>query len=347
MDSKYEYGKSQIAVKVNGLLEDVIAAHEGTSFESINIVYEIFQQIVLHLPNLMELFHNHMNVVEMIFKVLCEITSKLMFYSNDTVPEIFKNCLACVTVYVKHNSTRVTSEVTGEDDSIDDLLFLIKLLSHLVAKDFWDDDYDEQGQDTSENGACLTIMQYVIQLITIDMLKYPTLCVKYYQTILLFLESKGELLNIMPAELLNALFESINLGLRSFTFEIQSICFDCICSIASILSYDHRPQPHVVNAALIIFRTIIEMILVQEIGSDNKKECSSALFKLIRLYRDQYTQIVHSVLQKIPNEENVKRLNEEFANLGSNVHVSNFRSLQHFQERYEKFIVNISFIYNN
>lgn len=346
MDSKYEYGKSQIALKLNQLLEDVVAVHEGSSFESINIIFDIFKPIFLNLPNLMELFHNYVNVVEMIFRVLCEITSKLIFYLNETIPEIFENCVTCVSVYIKHNSTRITNEATRDDDNLDDLLLLIKLLNHLVAKDFWDDDADEHGPETSENGACLAIMQYVIQIITFDMLKYPTLCAKFYQTILLFLESKGDLLNIMSIDLLNAIFQSINLGLRSFTFEIQSICFDCIGCITSIMSLDRRPHPNVANGSLIIFRTIIEMIIAHEISSDNKKECSSALFRFICLYRDQYTQIVQGVLQTIPNEENQKRLNNEFANLTTNISAYNFRSLQNFQERYEKFIANISFIYN-
>lgn len=88
-------------------------------------------------------------------------------------------------------------------------------------------------------------------------------------------------------------------------------------------------------------------ILNQDLCSDNKNECSKALFSLICTYKDRYVQIFGQIIQARSNSEHAERLSKEFEELTRNiVLVVNRNNVNTFIERFEKFVVNISFIYN-
>lgn len=344
LDQKYAYGKSQVAAKVIELLDDLIAANGGASATSAQFVYEIFEPILCNLAELMDLFHNYENVVGTILKLLCQVVQNLTFLTTHKVYEI---CMACIRVYVKHNGTRVTNEATSEDDNLEDLMLLLTLINHLLSKNFFDVE-DEEEQNVNATEVCIFGFQYIMPMITLDLLKYPMLCCKYYQTITFFVETKSHKVCVMQPELLNAMFRSIELGLRSFGLEIQSTCFEFLQIMATTVHYDRNPQSYMYGALMPFLRMVLEMIIMQEVGSDNKNECSTALFTMICCYRDQYTQIVQSLLQSLPHPENAERLSKEFIALTVNMELINNRTTQNqFHERYEKFIVNISFMYNN
>lgn len=82
-------------------------------------------------------------------------------------------------------------------------------------------------------------------------------------------------------------------------------------------------------------------------SSDNKNECSKALFSLICAYKDRYVQILQQIIQARSNGEHGERLSKEFEELTRGIDLVVNRTNQNmFIERFEKFVVNISFIYN-
>lgn len=326
-------------------MEDIKAAHAGAAASSAQGVYEMFESILYHLSELMDLFHNYNGVVVEILKLLCQVVQNLTFLQSHKVYEI---CMACIRSYVKHNATRVTSEVTAEDDSLEDLLLLLSLLNCLLSKNYFDiDGNDEEDNAINATEVCVFGFQYIMPLITLDLLKYPALCCKYYQTITFFVETKSHKVCVLQPDLLNAMFRSIELGLRSFGLEIQSICFEFLQIMATTVHFDRNPQSYMYGALMPFLQMVLEMIITQEVGADNKNECSTALFALICCYRDHYMQIVQNLLQSLPHPENAERLSKEFVALTQNLDLINNRVSQNqFHERYEKFIVNISFLYN-
>lgn len=50
----------------------------------------------------------------------------------------YEICLRLVETYVKHNSGRLTEEVNAEEDSFQDMLLFLDLLTNLLTKDIID-----------------------------------------------------------------------------------------------------------------------------------------------------------------------------------------------------------------
>lgn len=270
-------------------------------------------------------------------------------------PFIFSKFSPFLIAYLQICIDRITSELTAEDESLEDLMLLLNLLNALLSKNYFDvdNDDDEEQQALSRGQAtevCILGLQYIMPLITLDMLKHPTLCCKYYKTITFFVETKSQKVCTLQPELLSSMLRSVELGLRSFGLEVQSICFEFLHIIADTVRFDQStPQSYLYSSLMPFLRMILEMIINQEVGADNKTECANALFSLIFCYHDHYGAIVQNLLQSIPNVGNAERLSKELAALTANWDLTRSvdRIMQNqFADRYEKFIVNISFMYN-
>lgn len=345
MDTNNFAGKSLIATSLDRILDEIKAANAGAMAASAQTIYDIFEPILYNLADLMNLFHNYQLVVVQILQLLYEVVQNLTCLQKHKVYEI---CMSCIRVYVKHNTSRITSDVTAEDDSLEDLMLLLNIINSMLSKNYFDiDGNDEEEQSINAAEVCIFSLQYLMPLISIDLLKYPTFCGKYYQTITFFVETKAYKVCMLQPELLNNMLRSVELGLRSFGLEIQSTCFDFLQIMATTVYYDRNQTSYMYGVLMPFLRLILEMIITQEVGSDNKNECSSALFTLICCYKDQYVQIVQGILQTLPNADNAEKLSKEFETLTNNLDLVNNRIKQsQFLERYEKFIVNISFMYN-
>lgn len=234
-------------------------------------------------------------------------------------------------------------------------MLLLNLLNALLSKNYFDvenDDDEEQALSNKEQATevCILGLQYIMPLITLDMLKHPTLCCKYYKTITFFVETKSQKVCTLQPELLGSMLRSIELGLRSFGLEVQSISFEFLHIIADTVRFDQNsPQSYLYSSLMPFLRMLIEMIVNQEVGTDNKTECANALFALIFCYHDHYAAIIQNYLQSLPNVGNAERLSKELGRLTVNLDLT--RSIDRiaqsqFVDRYEKFIVNISFMYN-
>lgn len=238
--------------------------------------------------------------------------------------------------------------MTAEEESMEDLLLLLKLLNALLSKNYFDvGNEDEQEQSTN---VCILGLQYIIPMITLDMLKHPLLCCRYYKTITFFIEIKSQKVCALPPELLNPMLQSVEMGLRSFGLEVQSICFEFLHIIADTVRFEqNKSQSYLYNAVMPFLRMTLEMIINQEVGFDNKTDCANALFSLIFCYHTHYGEIVQNLLQSIPDVGNAERLSKELASLTVNWDLTRAidRVVQlQFADRYEKFIVNISFMFN-
>lgn len=345
MDTNNFAGKSVIASSLDRILDEIKAASAGATATSAQAIYDHFEPILYNLAELMNLFHNYQSVVVQILQLLCQVVQNVTYLQPHKVYEI---CMACIRVYVKHNASRITSEITAEDDSLEDLMLLLNLINSLLSKNYFDMDGTEEDEHAINAAeVCIFGLQYIMPLISLDLLKYPTFCCKYYQTITFFVETKSHKVCVLQPELLNNMLRSVELGLRSFGLEIQSICFDFLQIMATTVYYDRNQNSFMFNALLPFVRQVLEMIIMQEVGADNKNECSTALFTLICCYKEHYVRVVEMILSSLPNDENTTKLSKEFVMLTHNLELVNNRIKQsQFHERFEKFIVNISFLFH-
>lgn len=192
---------------------------------------------------------------------------------------------------------------------------------------------------------CVVSLQSIMPMITLDLLTYPDLCTKYFQTITFFIETKVHKVCTLPPELLTKMLQSVEYGLRSFGTEVQSICLDFVQIMGKTVFFDQNPGSFMYSALLPFLKMLLEMILTHDIDADNKTEWSKALFSLICCYKTQYVQIVEQIIQA--NPANSESLSKAFSDLTNNMEITHSRVMQQaFIDKFDKFLIIIRPLYN-
>lgn len=139
---------------------------------------------------------------------------------------------------------------------------------------------------------------------------------------------------------------AIEMGLTSFGSEVQSCCLDFLQIMGNTVYFDQNPESFMYSALMPFLKLLLDLILGQQVDSVNKTECSKALFSLICCYKEKFVELVGSILQAQTNPVHAEKLSTEFRELTNNVDLVNNRFSQfRFTERFDKFLVNIGFMY--
>lgn len=180
--------KSDVAVRLVSILEDIQSCNSGATAETAPAIYECFEPIIKRLAELLNAFINFQSIIVAVLELLCKVVQNLNYISTHSV---YETCIGVIQTYVKHKGNCVSLEKTAEEDSLEDLLLLLKMLHHLMSKNFFDDSEESESTTVDAAEVCVFGFQHVMPLITMDLLKYPELCLTYYQTITFFIESKS------------------------------------------------------------------------------------------------------------------------------------------------------------
>ncbi len=175
---------------------------------------------------------------------------------------------------------------------------------------------------------------------------------------------------MVPDELISNILKSIEIGLYQYGAEVQQVCFEFLQAFGTFIHLEQNSTSFAYQSTMQFIGIICEMvcfsnlnariiwtvhhwtffrfqILNQDLCSDNKNECSKALFSLMCTYKDRYGPIFRQIIQTRASSDHAERLSKEFEELTRAIDLVVNRTNQNmFVERFEKFIVNISFIYN-
>lgn len=334
MSATSDHGKSTVALQLSRLLDEIRACCAGATQQINKSIYAIFEPILHNLADVLDLFHNFQSVVVAIIELLCTIVERL----RGSETKLNAICIGVVRVYVRHNANRVSMVKSSSDDQdgLEDLELLLKL-----AKQFLNAAKFDLLADSENDGdeVCSTILQYILPMVTMDMLKYPTFCLNFYQTLRLFVDKS--LMQVQPRFLL-AIVQCLTMGLQAFGAEIQSVCLELLYTVASNVYYDQNPESYMYGALRPTVQLLFGMILTHDIDTDNRTECCRALFTLLCVYRAQYDAVQEMVLQAYGDQSKVEQLRHELGELVDKEALYNNRgSHQQFGKRFEKFLANL------
>lgn len=175
--------------KVLYSLSEVKACFEGGAMSTMPFVFERFEPVLKALVNLLDYLHNSTAIVEMVLELLCKVVQATFFLYPDDTQKIYEVCMGVLQVYVKHNTNRFSIDVTNEEDNLQDLLLLLKLMNYLLSKNFFEFTDTASTIDSSE--FVIYGLTFLMPMITTDLLKYPNFCLQFYQTISFFVETKS------------------------------------------------------------------------------------------------------------------------------------------------------------
>ncbi|CAD1472640.1 unnamed protein product, partial [Heterotrigona itama] len=330
------YHQEEIKIQVIDVLECFIGVAQGARGSEIGLLYQYIQPVLRELPNLISLYHNYQDIVQLILELLFECTNGPEPTDTAQISEIY---LSAIRNYTRCNTNRLTIDSTAEEDNYQDILLLMKLLTNLLCENIL--------QDKTVFLHGLTI---IMPMMTTDLLKFPCLCLHYFQMIMSLCKVGSQKVLNLSSELLRPLLASIELGLFSFGHEVSMLC----CNIIEILTrrifqniQDGRPRSQIMAPFL---NLLITVILTHQVDSNFISNVCISLYYLIRCYPDEYDQIVQNILSSQSDQQVVQRLADAFTKLKNkfnpneniNFHWKDvYTDKKRFRNYFDEFISNV------
>ncbi|OAD58633.1 Exportin-4, partial [Eufriesea mexicana] len=326
------YHQEEIKIQVMDILECFIGVAQGALGSKIESLYQYIEPVLREVPNLISVYHNYRDIVQLILELLFEYTNgpRPVLCHFTQVAEIY---LSAIRNYTRYNTNRLTIDSTAEEDNYQDILLLMKLLINLLSENIF--------QDAT---VFLHGLSIIMPMMTTDLLKFPCLCLHYFQMIMsLCTHSSQEVLNL-SSELLRPLLASIELGLFSFGHEVSMLCFNIIEIITNQIFQniqDGRPKSEIMVPFL---NLLITVILTHQVDSTFISNACMSVYYLIWCYPDEYNRIVQNILSTQSDQQVVQRLADAFTKLTKNINFQ--RKLLHrdkkiFRNNFYEFISNV------
>jgi hypothetical protein len=120
------------------------------------------------------------------------------------------------------------------------------------------DSSSEGEQTVTAADVCLYGLNIIMPLMTVDLLKFPALCIQYFKMITFVCEIYPDKVCQLPVDLLKNLLSSIELGLTTFGQDVIVLCSDFIQVLGTHI-YCSNLQGAPVYEAL---RPLLKVILV-------------------------------------------------------------------------------------
>ncbi|XP_058796622.1 exportin-4-like [Phymastichus coffea] len=333
------YHSEQIRVQMVEIIESYIGVAKGVTSNTAKIVTPYAYSILGEFPRMLTLYHNYQEIVQLILE--CSKVFLCFLSDSDNVLEIYLHILQA---YAECNRNRVTIDATAEEDTFQDILLLMQLITQIVSFDFMLNPLTETrpGQITPAN-VFFHGFNVIMPMMTIELLKFPTLCLQYYKMITIICETYPEKVIGLPPEMLSQMLVSIELGLYSFGYKITIHCCDIIQVMAKHIytaAMKNQQQPN--HLMMPFLSLLMNLILTHQINSDLIPNASVPLYHLICCYQDQYKQIVQNLISEQPSQYTSERLAAAFNALAVNVDFTNERvHMFKFRDNFDKFIVDV------
>ncbi|XP_066590217.1 exportin-4-like isoform X2 [Prorops nasuta] len=341
------YHQEAVRMKVIDILESFLGISRGATVQKMDVVFHYVCPILYELPNLLSLYHNYQQIVQLILETCCECTKDMLFIhllSMNDRKQIYEIFLRLIQNYARCNSRRIDLTVT--EDIYEDIRLLMKLLMNLFenTSDFAKSMYevDSQEQTGSMANVCLYGFNTVMCLMTMDLLKFPSLCQQYFELLEYVCSVCPEKILQLPRESLQQFLLSIELGFTSFGSDIPIICCNIIASLGEYIHLNSW-QDHDKDQLLLPFlKLFINLIVSRRINLNLLLNLDVPLYHLILCYFEQYQEIVHDSFINQNDPLVTLRLRITFMELASNLEPSKQNlQLKVFKKNYEVFIGHI------
>ena len=207
---------------------------QGTQVSTVQQLFGFLHPVLKNLVEVLGLYHNYAIIVELVLEVFVECAKRILCYLGPADSKIlYERSVECIMMYANHNRGRRSVEKEAEEEQFQDLMFIMQLLTQLLSKEFIDlapTQETENGQP-AVNAAevCLYGLNLIMPLMTLELLKFPLLCVQYFRTITLVTEIYPGKMCDLGADMERNLIRSLELGLTTLGVDsVYVLCCDFI-----------------------------------------------------------------------------------------------------------------------
>ncbi|OQR84101.1 exportin-4 [Achlya hypogyna] len=249
------------------------------------VVLPFFPAVV----QVLDAYHDVAVVVALALKFACDLVEANLAYVEATdAMAVYEGCHALIRAYCQHNQGAASHAANAEEESFEDVLMLLTLLSHLVAKDVIDFADTTVASATVVADVVFAGLHQVVPLMTAALLQYPRLSLQYFTLVAYLVDVYPEKLLHLPPTLLEMLLQSLVVGMQHTAPEIVRYSFQAVAELAS---YHHKhPQPSAAPFVAFV-KVIFRMVVFESCANAVVDGCAIALYPLLLLLRDQFFQI--------------------------------------------------------
>ncbi|KAK6640921.1 hypothetical protein RUM44_012619 [Polyplax serrata] len=336
--------EESVKVEILDILDCMIGASMGSNAQVRNLVFQCLSPMISELPTLMRVYHNYQQIVELILATLWECVKHFLPLEPPTEnTKIYEACLNTIQTYASWNSGRLSLGSDSEDDSFEDILLFMELLGELLFKDAMDlTDPEENSQSLAAIDTCLYGLNLIMPLMTVELLKYPALCLKYFNLIRIISELHVDKIFKLPENLRKTLFTTVELGLNSFGQEIVPLCCYFIRDLAFHLHVKANEGETPPDSPKPFLKLLMNMALSYRLSADCLPGTSGAVYTLMCCYQDEYKAFVESVIAAQPDPVLKEKLTKAFNELTNNISLKcDKRTEQKFYHNFENFVINV------
>lgn len=339
------YQEENIKKEVIDILECFIGVAKGSLMSTVQILFDFLAPMLGELPVFLSLYNNYQVIVQLILELFGQCAKYMLCYLNQLDSKrLYESTLGTVQAYAKCNANRLSTEALQEENSFQDLELIMDLLTFTLSKDCLDLSPQNVEEEVTVTAADVSLfgLNFIMPLMSVDLLKYPTLCTQYYRLIVLINDIYPEKICNLPEHLLTQLLRSVELGLTQFGSTIVQACLDFIQGMATYI-YRHSMQNTGFYQALMPFLNILwDMILSHQINSDMMSTASTCVYSLICCYPAQYDMYVQRLVQTQSDPMVAERLATAFRQLMENIVMNCERQPKlKFRDNFDKFIANV------
>ncbi|XP_050429581.1 exportin-4-like [Adelges cooleyi] len=339
------YNEDEIRLEIMDILHKCIGLASGAVINTTDTIFSILYPTLNDFSMLIGLYHNYQLIVHLILQFFCEVSKKLLcFLKIEESDRFYGSCYQLVDMYARYNINRLSLDSDAEDQCYQDLYIFLDLLTHIMSKEVLD--LSSDGKNTNGKTAgdvCVYGLQIILPLMTIDLLKFPSLCSRYYRYVSYMCDMVPAKLCIDNVEIFKGVLTTIELGLTMFGHEITSLCTDFLQASASFLYSKENCTLYEAYSLLKPFlKFLMELIISCQISSDALSNIGHVLYTLICCYPEEFQQIS---MQLITNQNTTlisERLRNALELLTNNIEFNGQRIMKcRFKDNFDSFLTNV------
>lgn len=340
-------GASSQESDIADLLDCFCGVAQSAQQHSAHVLFKFLSPILSQCVVLLSSRKDSQLLTNCVLELFDMVTRKLAIYVEDSSDSqmLYQVLLELLQVYRKDQLDKYRSITVDDEEKATDLILILDILGNVMSKDILLTAVTE-GSDVLGSGSrvAFTGLEMLLPLIEEQLLKMPTLCVKFYRLILYFVEMAPECVGLMSDSMLGTVIECLRFGLQShFGQEVATVSVEAVDQIATYFaSQDERGETVVARLATLIENTFA-MCLEVSCQMDIFNLSTHALYSLICCSKAAFVAFVEYLLLREQHAAVRPELQAAFSALlpAEDSLSPNRRGKREFRDRFEKFLNNI------
>ncbi|KAJ8920418.1 hypothetical protein NQ315_005284 [Exocentrus adspersus] len=339
------FHEEKVQKVVIDLLECFIGIAKGSQMASVEILFCFLAPMLSELPVFLTIYNNYQVIVQLILELFGQCAKYMLCYLSPLDSKrLYESSLAMVQAYAKCNTGRLSTEAFAEENSFQDLALVLDLLTFILSKDCIDLCANANNEEINVTASDVSLfgLNFIMPLMTLDLLKYPSLCAQYYRLLVLINDIYPEKICNLPQDLLRTLLHSVELGLTNFGSDIVQACLDFVQGMATYIFRHKLLNTPFAEGLRPFLKLIMDLTLSHQINSDTMSSASTCIYSLMCCFQEDYQMLAQSLIDMQSDPMIAERLAAAFTNLTSLVAMTCDRQPKlRFRDNFEKFIANV------